>query len=135
THFQEVSQDCHSLSLADVLHWLPLMLKEINLSLNEDEQLPSPEALIYTRGGDGEIWFTEPGGLLSFHFERDARTDREHHLKAMLPDHSGFMHDRLSSFVGRVQELAEIRSRISEKQQTGGYITITGQAGQGKSSI
>src|SRR5207248_9161397 len=30
THFQEVSQDGHSLSLANVLHWLPLMLKEIN---------------------------------------------------------------------------------------------------------
>ncbi len=63
------------------------------------------------------------------HTERDAR------LRAMLADHSRFMRDRLGSFVGREKELAEIRQRIAEKQQTGGYVTITGQAGQGKSSI
>jgi uncharacterized coiled-coil protein SlyX len=56
-------------------------------------------------------------------------------LKAMLSDHSGFMGDRLSSFVGRVRELDEIRLRIAEKHGTGGYVTITGQAGQGKSCI
>src|SRR5437868_799911 len=39
------------------------------------------------------------------------------------------------SFVGRQVELEEIRQRIAERLQTGGYVTITGQAGQGKSSI
>src|SRR2546425_1875987 len=63
------------------------------------------------------------------------RKENEVQLRAMLADHSSFMHDRLSSFVGREKELAEIRRRIAEKQQTGGYVTITGQAGQGKSSI
>ncbi|HLG63765.1 MAG TPA: ATP-binding protein [Ktedonosporobacter sp.] len=53
----------------------------------------------------------------------------------MLADHSGFIHDRLGSFVGRTQELSSISQRISETLTTGGYITITGQAGQGKSSI
>ena len=60
---------------------------------------------------------------------------REERLRAMLADHSGFLRDRLDSFVGRQLELGEIRHRISEKLQTGGYLTITGQAGQGKSSI
>ncbi len=62
-------------------------------------------------------------------------TEREKRLYALLADHSSFMHDRLSSFVGRIQELAEIHQLIAEKLHTGGYITITGQAGQGKSSI
>ncbi|MBV8821428.1 MAG: hypothetical protein JO123_01395, partial [Ktedonobacteraceae bacterium] len=56
-------------------------------------------------------------------------------LEAMFADHSGFIRDRLSSFVGRVKELVDIRQRITSLQSSGGYITITGQAGQGKSSI
>ena len=46
-----------------------------------------------------------------------------------------FRQSRLESFVGRVTELIEIKALISEKQKNGGYLTITGQAGQGKSSI
>ena len=56
-------------------------------------------------------------------------------LHAMLIDHTGFLHTRLESFVGREHELAEIRHNISTMLPIGGYITITGQAGQGKSSI
>jgi tetratricopeptide (TPR) repeat protein len=64
-----------------------------------------------------------------------AAEKRERFLRALLADHSSFMHGLLDNFVGREQELAEIRQRIAEKQQTGGYVTITGLAGQGKSSI
>jgi len=69
--------------------------------------------------------------------ERDEQkdSDKEHRLRAMLADHLGFMRDRLESFVGRQAELIEIRQRIAEKLLTGGYVTITGQAGQGKSCI
>jgi tetratricopeptide (TPR) repeat protein/uncharacterized caspase-like protein len=67
--------------------------------------------------------------------EKHQRLDKELRLKAMLADHSGFMRDRLNSFVGRERELANIHERIAEKIQTGGYVTITGHAGQGKSSI
>src|SRR5260370_16725112 len=56
-------------------------------------------------------------------------------LRAMLSDYSGFLRDRVASFVGRKAELAEIRQRIEAMLVTGGYITITGQAGQGKSSF
>jgi hypothetical protein len=56
-------------------------------------------------------------------------------LQALLADHRGFMQNRLGSFVGRQQELAVIQQCISAKMTTGGYVTITGQAGQGKSSI
>ena len=56
-------------------------------------------------------------------------------LRAMLSNHSGFLRDRVASFVGRKTELAEIRQRIGAMLVTGGYITITAQAGQGKSSV
>jgi len=61
--------------------------------------------------------------------------EREHRLLAVLADHSGFIRDRLDSFVGREKELAAIHEQIKKKLLVGGYITITGQAGQGKSSI
>ena len=56
-------------------------------------------------------------------------------LHALLANHQGFIRDRLSSFVGRQRELAEIQHLIETRLPTGGYVTITGQAGQGKSSI
>jgi hypothetical protein len=56
-------------------------------------------------------------------------------LDKMLRDSSSFVQDRLASFVGRAKELTEIKDLIELKSDTGGYITITGQAGQGKSSI
>ncbi len=65
---------------------------------------------------------------------RDAEA-REQRLRALLHDHSGFMRDRLESFVGRTQEQADIQTLIAQTAPTGGYVTITGQAGQGKSSL
>jgi hypothetical protein len=35
------------------------------------------------------------------------RAEREHRLRTMLTDHSGFLQDRLESFVGREKELSE----------------------------
>ena len=63
------------------------------------------------------------------------KAERETRLKAIMADHTGFLRGRLESFVGREVELAAIRQRIAEKLTSGGYVTITGQAGQGKSSI
>ncbi len=63
------------------------------------------------------------------------RAEKEGRLRAMLSDHTGFLRKRLVSFVGREQELVEIRQRIAEHMTAGGYVMITGQAGQGKSSI
>lgn len=60
---------------------------------------------------------------------------RKQALRALLHDHSGFIASRLEAFVGREAELEEMRQRIAEKIPTGGYVTITGQAGQGKSSV
>ncbi len=61
--------------------------------------------------------------------------NKEQKLRAMLANHRSFLQDRLESFVGRALELEELKQHIKEKLNTGGYITITGQAGQGKSSI
>ncbi len=63
------------------------------------------------------------------------RAEREQLLRFMFADHSGFLHDRLESFVGRENELTEVLQRIDALLPTGGYLTITGQAGQGKSSM
>jgi hypothetical protein len=43
--------------------------------------------------------------------------------------------NRLDTFVGREVEIAEIRQRIAQVMPTGGYVTITAQAGKGKSSV
>ncbi|KPV52087.1 hypothetical protein SE17_17520, partial [Kouleothrix aurantiaca] len=56
-------------------------------------------------------------------------------MRDLCHNHADFIADRLSSFVGRAAELAAIRERIETVQPDGGYVTITGQAGQGKSSI
>ena len=71
----------------------------------------------------------------SLETEQSEQVQREERLKALIIDHSGFIQSRLESFVGREQELATIRQYISTLLPTGGYLTITGQAGQGKSSI
>jgi len=67
--------------------------------------------------------------------ETNQEAEKQQRLHALLADRSSFIHDRLSSFVGRQGELVDIGLRIQEKRPTGGYVTITGQAGQGKSSI
>lgn len=43
--------------------------------------------------------------------------------------------DRLRDFVGREAELGNVWQMIDEQQPTGGYLIITGQAGQGKSCM
>src|SRR6266487_1565070 len=133
----EVSPDHRSLCLMDIWRWMPTALVEVNTSLGAAEQLPRPLLISQLEAGtDGEIWLTEVRRDSTGRNDHDRPVhDREHFLKALLADHSSFMRDRLDSFVGREKELAEVRQRIAEKQQTGGYVTITGQAGQGKSSI
>jgi len=66
---------------------------------------------------------------------RHEKTLRENRLAAMLIDHASFISDRLRRFVGRELELTAVMKIIEAKRQTGGYVTITGAAGQGKSSI
>jgi tetratricopeptide (TPR) repeat protein len=64
-----------------------------------------------------------------------AQARRREELHARLHHHTGFLHDRLASFVGREAELGEVRRHIAELLPTGGYVTITAPAGQGKSSL
>ncbi|WP_376797311.1 TIR domain-containing protein [Thermogemmatispora sp.] len=61
--------------------------------------------------------------------------EQEQALRAMLIDHRPFIGSRLAGFVGRQAELAAIRRHIAELQPVGGYLIISGQAGQGKSSL
>lgn len=81
--------------------------------------------VLFLRIRDGRLWR-----------EGDQRAvERRTRLRALLHDHTSFMQDRLASFVGRKHELTEIRARIAALNPEGGYVTITGQAGQGKSSV
>jgi Caspase domain len=66
--------------------------------------------------------------------QREERRERLQILSAA-PDGERFLRDRLESFVGRKTELEDIQQRIAAVQPSGGYVTITGQVGQGKSSI
>ena len=135
TRFGEVSPDGISLSLDDLWSWLPLALKEVNETLSEGILIPQP-ILWSEKEGDGQIYFTPLNQNQYRRVRYPAQSyERDFQLKAMLSDHQGFIQDRLESFVGRQAELEIIKQRISEKLQTGGYVTITGQAGQGKSSI
>jgi len=66
--------------------------------------------------------------------ERDA-DEREQRLQALISDPGSFLHDRLKCFVGRVDDLAILLRRIVAMQRIGGYVAISGPAGQGKSSL
>lgn len=67
--------------------------------------------------------------------DRQREEEKRVRLRAMLVDRRGFLRDRVKSFVGRQMELKDIHQLISVMLPTGGYITITGRAGQGKSCI
>ena len=69
------------------------------------------------------------------HEQEAQRTARRQRLSSMLSNHHGFLQDRLESFVGREQEMIDVGQYIDQLLSTGGYLTITGHAGQGKSSI
>jgi tetratricopeptide (TPR) repeat protein len=84
------------------------------------------------------VHYTSPNGNTTTVEEQTQairQEERLQRLRTMLADHTDFLQNRLQSFVGRVTELAEIEERIQTVLPTGGYVTITGQAGQGKSSI
>src|SRR6266567_6126300 len=66
---------------------------------------------------------------------QNRQAERKERLRIALTDHSAFLQNRLASFVGRTDELKDLGQRIQQLLPTGGYLTITGQAGQGKSSI
>lgn len=69
------------------------------------------------------------------HEQHVQRAEREQWLRAQAADPSGFLTDRLASFVGREQEQEKVRHSLQQLLPTGGYLAITGPAGQGKSSL
>ncbi len=56
-------------------------------------------------------------------------------VRALRHDHSGFIARCLAAFVGRTRELAAVRVELAALQATGGYLIISGDPGQGKSSL
>lgn len=67
--------------------------------------------------------------------EQVENANKEKRLRALLVEQKGLVRKKAEPFVGRHAELKELRRLIAAKQATGGYITITGQAGQGKSCL
>ncbi|GEM_PF-1423957 len=64
-----------------------------------------------------------------------AQDEKRQRIELMWIDQSDFVQDRLDRFVGRGAELSIIRQHIEERRARGGYVIITGDVGQGKSSI
>jgi tetratricopeptide (TPR) repeat protein len=137
SRFGEVSPDARSLSLMDIWRWLPRALQEVNQLLAEYEQLPRPWLNQQLEAGtDGEIWLTKAKRkVVLVNRDPGATYDRDSLLQDLCTLHGRTINELVDSFVGRVQELDDLQQRISSMQHTGGYITITGGAGQGKSSI
>ncbi|NTU85407.1 MAG: ATP-binding protein, partial [Chloroflexales bacterium] len=117
---------------------LPTLISELRRDGQLDQALAAARATLGDKRPwwQAALWLRTDGRLWREKAPPDPRlATREHTLRALLHDHSGFIASRREAFVGRVAELAEIRQHIAEKLPTGGYVTITGQAGQGKSSV
>src|SRR6266540_589229 len=86
--------------------------------------------------------FLSEADLLRLHeAERAAQRQRQKaerrvRLQAFIsPYNHRFFDERRAGFVGRTAELGEVRQRIEALRATGGYLAITGPAGEGKSSL
>ena len=114
---------------------MPTLISELRRDGQIDRALAAARAALGERKPwwQAVLWLRTDGRVWDENQERP--TGRQERLRALLHDHSGFIASRMEAFVGREAELAEIRARIAEKLPTGGYVTITGQAGQGKSSV
>jgi hypothetical protein len=86
-------------------------------------------------GASGQMILAHYPGRVAQLRQEERRAEREQRLRAMILSYQAFLQDRQQSFVGREKELEEVRGKITHLQQTGGYLTITGPAGQGKSSL
>lgn len=81
------------------------------------------------------LWMAVRDGALWRSITTGEDPDRIARLRALTQDQGSFVTGRLERFVGRTTELAEVRALIAELRPSGGYLTISGQAGQGKSSL
>ncbi len=79
--------------------------------------------------------YASPTALRTVETAEEETPARETRLRAMLTDQQDFVQGRLDRFVGRETEVNELSGRIARKLEEGGYIVITGDAGQGKSSV
>jgi tetratricopeptide (TPR) repeat protein len=131
TRLNEVS-DGRSLSLKDIQRWIPKIVSKINNSLPEGEERLPPPKTFYEGQGVGELWLTEARRYSSGKEQQIADAS---HLHAIIASQREFVEDRVNRFVGRKVELTALQERIDRKMEGGGYVIITGDAGQGKSSI
>jgi Caspase domain len=128
----EVSNgDERALSLRDVQNWIPSIMREINGGLKPEDRLPEPRTFYEEQGGE-EIWLTKERRSLS---NVPLQTDHAAYLQTMADRQRGFVNDRIQRFVGREVEMQAMRERIDGKLAQGGYLVVTGDAGQGKSSL
>ena len=74
-------------------------------------------------------------GVQNNYYTTPSPAERERALRAIVRPHADLMGDKLTRFVGRAAECAEIEQQIADLAATGGYLILQGHAGQGKSSI
>jgi tetratricopeptide (TPR) repeat protein len=107
---------------------LPALI-ELALEIREDEAISQ---ILFDLKGVKAPAKQPPQAQENLHF-----ANTKTRLEALIQKayNTSFRQGRLHNFVGRNTELAEIKALITAKQNEGGYLTITGQAGQGKSCI
>ena len=104
---------------------------------SKEQGTQSPPGFLPTGTNSVEVYDETSSKLLILGSvsQKDHQRTRYQSLKVWVIDHHGFIESHLRHFVGREEDLAGVRSLIRQKLTTGGYITITGPAGQGKSSL
>lgn len=75
---------------------------------------------------------SRPTAIIDFKVHDDFKRS---HLQDLLPDIRDLQQKYLDRIVGREKELATIQAEIERLRPTGGFLTVTGPAGQGKSYI
>ncbi|MBX5458710.1 MAG: caspase family protein, partial [Thermogemmatispora sp.] len=86
-------------------------------------------------GAGDELVLARHPGLAEARRRSRAQDEARQRLRALVRRRDGFYEDRRRSCVGRQTEQEAVWRLVEELLPTGGYVTITGEAGQGKSCL
>ncbi|RAQ94227.1 caspase family protein [Thermogemmatispora tikiterensis] len=86
-------------------------------------------------GAGGELILARHPALAQARWRSRAQDEARQRLRALVRRRNGLYEDRRRSCVGRRTEQEAVWRLVEELLPTGGYVTITGEAGQGKSCL
>ncbi len=120
---------------------LPTDFQQEKLSVSSSDLARSNRV---TSGGIiADVIYAPEGSVVSgtqnnYYYQNQAQEERlarETHQRARIKEQRNHLSERLKNFVGRTRELADLQAKIAQQQVQGGYVIVTGEAGQGKSSL